>query len=310
MITILTNLWPFTPTSVVRQRNALASWRAMCVDAQIITYQRVAGDSTILHDYGIEVASGLPPSVDGLPRVDAIFAIAQAKGKYERQVWVNADIILMEDFLDTFLSLRLSHFVMIGQRTDVNLDTPLSFSGSVDSTAVRRRLSSAGRLHNIGGISYFAYTRGSMPPLPPLYLAAAWDNLVLYECRKAGIPVIDATLDVQAFHQDHEYATTPEGGRLVYEGAAARANVAQSRDRDELFYVTDASHWLYRGKVRNSLCSPKHASRQILTYPLLRRWATPFRWPLRATASLVRRLGSFWMSLCWDAERRRAARLR
>lgn len=291
MITILTSLRPFEGDAAVRQRNALASWRALGPEVEIMAFASPGGLGDAADEYGVKQVSGLPAFEGRLPRVDAFFAYAQEHGQHDLQVYLNGDIILFPDFAGVMRKIRLPRWVAIGQRTDVGVSEELAFGEA--GKALRDKLFSVGQLHDIGGIDYFVWRRGSLPPLPPLYLgSAAWDNIFIYCCRRSGIPVVDATCAVTVFHQNHEARRLEDGRREAYEGPAAVWNREQAPDPLCLFYTTDASHWLdNQGRLRSSLTSPRHAWRMVFTWPILRNWPRPARLPFRLAAAIVRRLG-------------------
>jgi hypothetical protein len=151
-----------------------------------------------------------------------------------------------------------------------------------------QRVAAGGTLHGTYGIDYFAYRRGSLPTLPPLFLGAArWDNLTIYYCRRAKVPVIDASGVVRVLHQNHGYFQ-------MRECVSAQANVAQTPVDGCLFGVLDSSHWLDGGRTRIALMSRRHASHWLSNYALSRGWPKTLGLPLRATAFLGRSVGLLW----------------
>ena len=298
MITILTTFKPFIGDDFIRQNNALASWRALGADLEIMVFGQIPGLQLVSEKFRVRSIPEVPVSGGNLPSIDAIFEFAQVQGKYDLQAYVNGDIILMEDFVSALKSIHFTRFVMTGQRLDVNVQELLDFSDKNNLKSIKRMLLLNAVLHDVGGMDYFAYRRGSIPPLPRLYLgSAAWDNILVFASRKSRIPVIDATFDIQAFHQDHAHKRLGDGQRMAYDGPAAKLNRSRIQDEMCLFYTIDASHWLKHGKVKTALLSPRHAWRMVLTIPVLHGWHGVIRWPFRLVAGLVRRLGVLWIRL-------------
>ncbi len=297
MITILTSFKPFRGNDAVRQRNALTSWRRLDPELEIIAFGKSEGLNSVADEWGVKHVGDIPCFEGRLPRIDAVLAYGQRHGRHDVQVYLNGDIILCPGFLKVVNTIPFPKWLLIGQRLDIEVDEELQFEDPPQN--LQSKLLAASSLHDIGGIDYFAYRRGSLPPLPPLYLGAAtWDNLVIYYCRRAGIPVIDATQALTVLHQDHEDRYLPDGRSDTYEGPAAIRNRKQIPEPLCCFYTTDASHWIdSNGRLRSALMSPWHAWRAVLTWPILRNWPKPARLPFRIAAASVRRLGLAWIWL-------------
>jgi len=299
VVSILTSFKPFVGEDEHRQVNALASWRALGPDVEILAFARSSGLERWSDRYGVQQVLDVPTFEGRLPRVDAVFAYAEEHARHEHLIYVNGDIILFRDLLRALGAIPLERWVLVGQRIDVDVRDELSFGDALADDMLRQRLRSVGRLHNVGGLDYFAWVRGSMPSLPPLYLGAAgWDNHAVFCCRRSGVAVVDATRALSVFHQDHPHLTTPDGGRDAYEGPAATSNLAHIGDVMHRLYTTDASFWLDEDlRLHSAYTSPRHAWRMVLNIPVVRGWPRVTRWPFRLAATLVRRLGEAQMRL-------------
>lgn len=286
MYTIMTAFKPFEGEALIHQMNALRSWIAACDHPEILVFGDVPGLKPVAAALGLKVIDDFPRGDDGRARVDDIFVYAQRHGIFDRQVYVNGDIILMNDFAKAFRSVSFRHFLMIGQRTDVDVCENLDFQEESQIALLRRLLIERGNLHLPWGLDYFAYTRGSIPTLPQLYLgAAAWDNLMVYYCRRNGLPVIDASLDVRAFHQNHVYYG-------MRECSSAKSNMAQVPENAPVIGATHASHWIENGSVRNAAWSPERLANNLTILPILRDWPKRSHRPCRLAARIVRRFGA------------------
>jgi hypothetical protein len=296
-LTILTSFKPFVAGDRLRQINALASWLALDMDVEVVAFGETPGFDAIAAQHGVQHVRDIPAFEGRLPRVDQVMAYGEQHGKHDLQVYVNGDIVIFEDFAEALRSIKFRRFVMVGQRMDVDVDEPLPVADAAQRGQVKEGLFASGRWHDIGGMDYFAWRRGSLPKLPPLYLGAAgWDNIVVYCCRQAGVPVVDGTRDIKVFHQNHEHHRLETGGRAAYEGPAAKLNLAQVADPMCRFYTTDASHWLDGGQVKSAYASPRHVWRMILTYPIVRGWPAGLRWPFRIAAGITRRVGTAFLA--------------
>jgi hypothetical protein len=289
MFTIMTAFKPFQGAANIHQRNALKSWIRACGNPEILVFGDVPGLAEVARELGLTVIPDFPKGDDGRIRVDEAFRYAQKFGKFDRQFFINGDIVIMEDFATAFSCIRLPRFMMIGQRTDVDVTELIDFSREEGVGRARADLNQRGVLHLAWGLDYFAYTRGSIPELPPLYVgAAAWDNLMIFWCRRYRTPVVDATADVTIFHQNHE-----NFGMRECSSAQINLALAQSIDKTWLFDATDASHWLSDGMLRTAAESRMRLARNISTLPIRRNWPHAVRRPFRAVAKVTRYVGMF-----------------
>ncbi len=311
MITIVTTFKAFKDQDETNQLNALSSWRALGRDVEIIAFGESPGLQEHIESFGIRQIE-VPFSNEGLPRIDAILTHASAHARHELIVYVNGDVILFDDFVAALASIPLPRFLMVGQRTDLDIGCRLRFSPATEREKTRAALTRGGDLHRPAGIDYFAFRRGSLPPLPPLYAGAAgWDNITIYLCRKHKIPVIDATLDAVVFHPNHHYRKLLNGKTVAFSGASAHANMSRLPTGVPRFYTTDASFWLDSGRLRSAWSSPRHFSRYVYTYPILRSWSALCRLPFRAVAAVLSRIGRQLVLRCWskaEGERKNVAR--
>ena len=289
MFTILTAFKPFQGAANTHQWNALRSWIRACGNPEILVFSEVPGLPEVAAELGLTVVPDFPRGDDGRIRVDEAFRYAQKFGKYDRQFFINGDIIIMEDFALAFAAVHLPKFMMIGQRTDVDVEYQIDFSNEGAVEAARADLNQRGVLHLAWGLDYFAYTRGSIPDdLPPLYVGAAgWDNLMIFWCRRHGIPVVDATEDVKIFHENHE-----NFGMRECSSAKNNLAVGSAIDKTWLFDATDASHWLSDGMLRTAAESRLRLARNISTLPIRRNWPESTRRPFRAVAKITRYIGA------------------
>src|SRR5215469_8183888 len=127
MITILTAFKPFVGVTRVHQTNALSSWKALADDVEILVFGEPEIFAPSVEPFGARVVPGIPHAQDGRVRADTIFEFGRLHGKYDFQAYVNGDILLMRDFVNAFHTIRFPQFVMIGQRTNVDVHETISF---------------------------------------------------------------------------------------------------------------------------------------------------------------------------------------
>src|SRR3990172_4323487 len=85
-------------------------------------------------------------------------SLAQQKASHALMCYVNADILLLEDFLPAVkrVGQELDRFLMVGRRWDLQVDEPLSFDPAGRERG-RRQLSAAGLRHPPAGSDYFVF---------------------------------------------------------------------------------------------------------------------------------------------------------
>lgn len=211
------------------QRNAIASWRTLGPGVEILLGGDVAGLAAVAREHAATTLGPLADGVDGPPRVDDLFAKAVAASRAELFVYVNSDIMLMPDWLDAVRHVErrvAGQMLLIGRRTDLDVDAPIGFGEPDAHARLVHRARHEGRPAARVCKDYFVFRRDGYPHVPPFTLGRAfWDNWMVYDAHRRGLPVVDLTECATAIHQNHDYAHLP-GGRLAayLTGAGARAN--------------------------------------------------------------------------------------
>jgi hypothetical protein len=228
MITFFATPKPFRGHIGVIQRNAIQSWKLTHPDAEVILFGNEEGAA--------EVAARLEarhePEVDrnshGTPLLSSLFERADRLAKHGWLCFLNADILLTEDFL--VASARLAQLrersLMVGRRCDVDIKEPLDFSKADWRESVRSLARERGRLRPPQWIDYFVFPRDLLHAQVPDFAVGrpGYDNWLLWKVRSMGIPVVDATEVVLAIHQNHDYSHHQGGEDTFWHGAEAQQN--------------------------------------------------------------------------------------
>ena len=213
-VTIFSAPKPFTdPHIAMIQRGAIGSWMNLGKQVEVL----LIGDDPGIGETAAQLGATHLPTVDRnaqqTPLISSIFDQAQSHAQYPTLAYVNADIILMNDFLASIaeITLRQPEYLVVGQRWDLEQHTELEFELGWEQ-ALRSRLDSEGTLHPPAGSDYFVFPRGQFEDLPPFSLGrAGWDNWMIFKGRSMRIPVVDATAAITVVHQGHDYSHL-EGG--------------------------------------------------------------------------------------------------
>ncbi len=213
----------------VIQRNAIASWRALGRDIDILLGGEVTGLAYVAASVGAVRLGPVAEGVDGPPRVDDLFAKARAATQADLLAYVNSDIMLMPDWLAAVRSVArgfAGQALVIGQRTDLDVEERIDMADVGARIDLLDRARRSGRLAARVCKDYFVFHRDGFGHVPPFTLGRAyWDNWMVHDARARGLPVVDITACATAIHQNHDYAHLA-GGRLsaYLTSTGARAN--------------------------------------------------------------------------------------
>jgi hypothetical protein len=198
----------------VIQRNAIASWTRMNPAPEIILFGTDAGTAEIASEFGLRHVPTVKCNEWGTPLVSDLFAQAQQLATGAVVCYVNADIILFDDFAQAIAGVAAwsDKFLMVGRRTDLDIKDTINFHQDDWAAQIRNRARREGKLQIARSIDYFAFSRGLYPPMPPLAIGRFWwDNWLLWKARSLQAKVVDATKAVLVVHQNHDYSHTTYG---------------------------------------------------------------------------------------------------
>jgi len=217
MISIFATCKPFTDQQhAVAQRNALTSWTLLEPRPEIILLGDDPGTEEIAIELQLIHIPALRRGESNRPFIKEMWTTAHTISTYDVLVSVNSDIILGQDFIRAVQAVasRFHLFLMVGQRHDLDVDIPLTFSDGWE-VALHQQVTQRGKLHAPCGKDYFAFRRGVYDvQLIPDFQAGiiGWDNWALHDAISRGIPTIDATNAVCAIHQNHPQISNLVGG--------------------------------------------------------------------------------------------------
>jgi predicted acetyltransferase len=92
---------------------------------------------------------------------------------------------------------------------------------------------------------------------------------MIYEARRNGWPVVDATHSIKIVHQDHDYSHLP-GGQPHYRHPETRENVRLGGGDRTIFTLMDCSHELVDGKLHRERLSWEKLWREVEIFPIVR----------------------------------------
>lgn len=245
MLTLFTIPKPFHGHIGVIQRNAIRSW-TLLPDVRIVLLGDDAGTGETARELSIEHRPAVARNEYGTPRLDDLFEQARQCSGTSHLCYVNADIILMSDFVEAARRImrEKKRFLMVGQRTDLDVRDAIEFAPGWEDR-LRAEAATQGSLHRPTGIDYFVYHRDCWGRIPPFAIGRfSWDNWLIHRARQMRVPVIDATACVTAIHQNHDYSHARGGAKGARGGPEARENFRLAGGRRLSLTIWDSTHVL------------------------------------------------------------------
>jgi hypothetical protein len=287
MLTLFTTTKPFRGHITTIQRNAIRSWTLLHPECEVILFGNEEGTAAVAVDLGLHHIPQIPCNEYGTPLVNAMYENAQRLTHHDLVGYVNADIILMQDFIQALKRITQfkQQFLMVGQRWNVEFEELLDFGPHWEGE-LRTTVSQNGQLHGPTGIDFFIFPKGLCQNMPPFSIGRPrWDNWMIYRARRLGIPVIDVTKVVMAVHQNHGYGHVPQKKGKKWEGPEADRNVALIHPYTYV-YTLDGATWLLTKFGIIPAVTPRHLRQRVnawlsFNYPKLRaRLEAFYRWRL------------------------------
>ena len=253
MLTIFTTPKPFRGHIGIIQRNAILSWTKLRPVCEVILFGDDEGTAEVAAEFGVRHIPDVARNEFGTPLLNSLFAVAQRSASYDLMAYVNADIILLSDFMAAVRRMPKHSFLMVGHRWDLDIHEALDFNRADWEKQLRIRVADAGKLHADSGIDYFVFRRGFWRDIPPFAIGRrGWDNWLIYRARSIDAAVIDATETVTAIHQNHDYSHHPQGADGVWNGPEAKRNQELRGSPSHIFTLGDA----------NGILTPKTLKKQ------------------------------------------------
>jgi hypothetical protein len=258
----------------VIQRNAIGSWMRLNPRPEILLFGTESGAAEIAREFGLRHIPGVQCNDWGTPLVSDLFARAESVSSSPALCYVNADILLFDDFMQAVARVHSwdQRFLMVGRRTDLDIKASIDFQQPDWAAQIRQRAQQEGRLQIARSIDYFAFARGLYPAMPPLAIGRFWwDNWLLWKARSLGAGVVDASRAVLVVHQNHDYSHTTYGPSKEEMMASAECIrnarlTCEGNDYDDGFFwryaytIDDAT---FKLTPRGIETNPRHLWKQV-----------------------------------------------
>jgi hypothetical protein len=263
LITLFSAPKPFTnPHIALIQRNAIKSW-TLLPDVKVILLGEETGLAEAAQELGVKHLRHVKRNASDTPLISSMFQLARENSNSDLLGIINADMILMSDFVRAAKQARerKDKFVLLSQRWDLDITQPIEFTEAWES-----RLSSMvhrqGVLHRPAGSDFFLFPKSCYTDIPDFTIGrAGWDNWMIYKARRENWSVIDCTPSVMIVHQNHDYSHLP-GGKPHYEHPDTNENIRLAGGQANIRYtILDSTHQLTAG---GKLIRPKLTSLRFM----------------------------------------------
>jgi hypothetical protein len=265
LITFFSAPKPFTDSHIAMiQSNAIKSW-SLLPDIEVILLGDEPGLSAAARELGAKHLPEVKCNSNGTPLISSMFQLARENSQGEFLCIVNADMILMHDFVQAAkqTAKRKEKFVLLSQRWDMEIAQPIEFTEGWQDR-LRSIVHSQGFLHRPAGSDFFLFPRSTYRDIPDFTIGrAGWDNWMIYKARKEKWPVVDCTPSVMIVHQNHDYSHLP-GGKPHYEHPDTNENIRLAGGQANIRYtILDATHQLAGGKLVRPKMTSLRTMRQL-----------------------------------------------
>lgn len=271
-ITIFSAPKPFIhPHIATIQRNAIRSWLALGAEVDVLLLGDEEGLPEAANELGVRLIREVPRNAQGTPLVSALFELARQNSDSPLLAYVNADILLLPDFVSAARALQASGkpFLGVGQRWDLKVSEALEFGGDWP-LELQRRIKEHGSLHPPAGSDYFIYPRECFESMPAFAIGrAGWDNWMIYWARRESWQVVDCTAEINIVHQNHDYSHLP-GGQPHYRLPETDVNVRLAGGRRTIFDLNDADYHLTAGQIQPVRRGGRKFWREVEIFPLVK----------------------------------------
>ena len=253
MLTIFSIPKPFEGHIAVIQENAIASWVRLQPACEIILCGDENGSAEIAAKFKVKHIPKIARNDYGTPFVNAAFEQAEHEASNDLMCYVNADIILVSNFLRAAETVqkRFPKSLLISKRINLHVPEKLTFDRHWEDS-IKLRSEVSGAEEHYTGIDVFVFPKGMYPQIPDFAIGRLWfDHWLIKAVRQQHLPVVDASLVAPVLHQNHDYNHVPGGADQVWRGQEAARNFQLYGGVQHAYTLLDVTHELLpNGSIR------------------------------------------------------------
>lgn len=268
----------------VIQRNAIHSWTLLEPTPRILLLGDDEGTAECAREFGLSHIPGIAANEFGTPLVSDIFGKAQHFARDGVLCYVNADIILMEDFSQAVAQMASlqKRFLLVGRRWTLDIPEQLEFNADWQKR-LRTQVERDGALDPPGSTDYFVFPAGFWPPIPPFAIGRFfWDNWLLYQARAQQAFLIDGTPSVMAVHQNHGYNHQAANASGIKSSSASVVNLHNGPEAQRNLELAGGMRHLYTLNFATHTLTSRGLERRRSVRTTIEYWQTRWRHSSRA----------------------------
>src|SRR5271155_2032498 len=204
MLTIFAMPKPFRGHIATIQRNAITSWTLLHPRPEIILFGEENGTSEIACELGLRHVLKVDRNEFGTPLLNDLFDKAQNLSSNNTVCYVNADIVLLSDFIAAVQHVVSWHprFLMIGRRWDIDITEPVNFTQAGWEVSLRSIVLQRALRRTPAEVDYFVFPRGLYKEIAPFAIGRLWwDHWLVWKAFSLRAAVVDASSAILAVHQ-------------------------------------------------------------------------------------------------------------
>jgi len=253
MLTIFSIPKAFKGHIGIIQRNAIESWTLLQPRPQIILFGNDEGTAGVAGELGVQHVPRIATNEYGTPLLSDLFRQAEAAATSPCLCYVNADIILVSNFLRAAETVqkRFPKSLLISKRINLHVPEKLTFDRHWEDS-IKLRSEVSGAEEHYTGIDVFVFPKGMYPQIPDFAIGRLWfDHWLIKAVRQQHLPVVDASLVAPVLHQNHDYNHVPGGADQVWRGQEAARNFQLYGGVQHAYTLLDVTHELLpNGSIR------------------------------------------------------------
>jgi len=272
MLTIFSIPKAFRGHIATIQRNAIASWARLDPRPEIILFGTDEGTAEVAEEMKLRYVPAVAASDHGTPLLDDLFRKAEAAASFPHMCYVNADILLLNDFLAAMKHVlqKMPLSLTVSKRINLDIRERLEFGPDWEQR-IRQFARPQWSYEDHRSIDIFAYPKGMYPQVPSFAIGRLWwDHWLIKAVRERNLPVVDVSLVAPLLHQNHDYNHVPGGMDQVWRGQEAQRNFELSGGVKDAYTLLDVTHELLpdgrfrRVRFRKPMYRAKHAAWDLL----------------------------------------------
>jgi hypothetical protein len=251
-LTVFTAPKPFTNPHIANiQRNAIQSWMHLGPEVEVYLMGDEPGMAEVASEFKIRHFPEVKCTDEGTPYIDSMFEMARNASEAPYLAILNADIILMLDFVEAAKQVAslAERFLFLGRRYDLDVEQELDFDPGWE-VRLRKQVDQNGILHGPVGSDYFLVPRDLLKDMPQFAIGrSGWDNWTIYHAVKSGWQVVDVTRSAMIVHQNHDYSHLP-GNKPPYDLPETKENITIAGGLKSMYTILEANKILVDGELK------------------------------------------------------------